>query len=1142
MKGGSKMSVLFVPLTVEAYVTNNDNIKEKEIAYIAPDYSKLENKTHLGGQLDPKAFESLIPLKAGVHLHFILPDALTQAVIKEDGNLSYPQIPNRWIITRLSSGDNIESKNWLVESDYLGLDNTESVTVPYLSDKKKPYRFLGRSYKIDEIPSEGNDYLDDLTSVGPGDSTFAAYYPNCSSVFGFHDGLEDMPTGDLTYFVMGYYLDKKKDPLYKLTNDEYSKYLENNGWSVDGEKADEMVCHGMIYTLKWRGPNYNYLSNTPTGVINVAVGNTSVEALSAMIANKIGAAKKDKKLLYGPENQEDNQILERFLALMQYDLLNYIDGVDGIAEVEDHLHIEEFNPTDGGTIWQIRMKGTGSDHNVFQVMGDIKKGTGKQLTLLNKIQSKYNKLLEALNSKRQNLFSVWQQYVDLMDNPPAPWVTPNPSEQELVLEINNLLDEIEIVIKDIIKDKENIKEEKAKLDNLILSLNDELILEEVKGESFYKGKPLALLLGGPGISRQYVFGEDGRFTENGFLMCRTSLVNELEGETISLDKEKILSYCNISKNVPKSCLGLICEAICLSPELVTWIGKKVDESELKLIGVMPSPVAYGEWIQSWVSLFLEWKISWFPTRSSVNIDNSFKGWKFNNMDYEYSHEPIMNKSSYEGRTILTPHSTKLLEFALKKNIERFKDNEKLYNALKKALENTKKLSVLSQQLSGIWTQFLSLDETLQIPIIDEKIYKGLGKRVIASMGGRLPNTVVTNSNFFPIRAGALEVDKVNIVNTFGIRQLVDSTLKETIFSEELYMKESLGQLSPRFVQGGRLNFDWISFKDSSVVSCLDPETSPVCSFFYPDFLNHGLFVYDADGSYKGKMNLVYRENSPEVRWVSAPDEPKDIKDIIFISDHTKVFLESLIYYNDNKDPAFYGLMTLIEKRIDTTCTYNNYQDLFTSWSRPLVLARARVSLDLLGEAEYSQKPCDFGNRVTYGYEQVKVPVYIGDISRSLDGSVGFFPDLSDLSSQYHKMHCIYNADTISVSTEYLSYNSPINVSPDSDWTDFTLLMEATADVSFRTGILPGFKESLQAEHIEPVLANLDFSFEVNPIISNKDIIKLPLFTKDLTKWTWYWKKDNSYINAGSVMEPKNVFEESNPVYFEGFLKRKEEKK
>ncbi len=1139
------MSVLFVPIAIEAYVTNDENMKEKEIAYIAPDYKQLKSKTHLGGQLDPKPFESLSPLEVGVHLHFILPDALTHAVTDLDGNLSYPPIPNRWIVTRLSASENIQSKSWMIESDYLGLDNTKSVTVPYLTDSETPYRFLGRSYKIGETPITAKLCLNPLTAVGPGVSTFAAYYPNCSSVLGFYDPLEDVPTGDLTYSVMGYYIDETEDPLYHLTEDEYKALLIRNAWSVEGggSQPQGTICQGMVHTLPWRGPNYDYPSNTPTGVVNAAVGNTSVEALSAMIADKISTVKKEKNKDYGPDNQEETHILERFLTLLQYDLLNYLDGVDGVAEVEDKIHTEEFNPSDSGTLWQIRAADTTDHQNVFKLIGDIKKGTGKQLTLLNEVQSNHDKLVGDLYSKRQSLFSAWQRYVDLMDNPPPPWITPNPSEEEILNQIQSLLSDIKTIIASIDQARAQVEKEKNQLLEMISTLENKIILEPVKNDSYYEGKPPALLLGGPGISRQYAFGEDGRFTKDGTLVCRTCAVNTLVGAKVKLDEGQILSYVQMPKPMSEPYNTLLCEGVCLSPKLVQWISQKVEEKELKPEGIMPSPIACSQWIQPWISLFLEWKISWLPTRTSTTPDNSLEGWKFNDMDYEYTKELLNKGNSYEGRTILTPHSTILLEKVLEKNIERFKDDPKLYEALKKALEKTKKLAVLSQQLSDIWTQLLSYENTLQIPIMEENEYKELAEQVKAGLGGQLPNTVVPNSSFFPIRAGYLQVDKVNIVNTFGIRQQVNSTLKETIFSEELYAKESLGQLAPRFTQGAKLNFDWISCQDPTVVSCLDPETSPICGFLYPDYINHALGAYDVDGTFKGRLNLVYREKTPEVRWVSAPGEPRNLDAVRFKNEHIKSFLKELLRYNDNKDPAFYCLMALIENRIDLSCSYNNDQDLFAGWSRPLVLSRARVALELQGAPQCSQKSDDFGKAITYGYEQVKMPVFIGDLSRSLDGAVGFFPDSTDLNNQYRQMHCIYNTDKLPVATQYLNYDAPICVTgSDKQWTNFTLLMEATADVNFRTGMIPGFKESVPPEHLEVTLANLDFSFEVNPIVSNKEKIKLPLFSKDSVEWSWYWTQGDAYVNSGSVLEPKNEFDNTNPVLYEGLLKRREVKK
>ncbi|WP_020613358.1 hypothetical protein [Sediminispirochaeta bajacaliforniensis] len=1119
------MSILFVPMAIEAYMTNNENSKQKEIASIAPDYTKLKNKTQLGGKLEPRAFETSVPLEAGVHLHFILPDALTHAVTLEEGSLKYPRVPNRWLVTRLFTGSKIQSKSWIVESDYLGLDNKNSVTVPFLSDKDFPYRFIGRSYPTEESPAAGDTYLEELTAIGPGDSSFAAYYPSCRTVFGFHDKLEDVASGDLTYFVMGYYADEKNDPLYHLSEGEYNQYVTENCWSVSGPQAEKMICHGMVHTVPWRGVKAEYPSNTPTGEINIAIGNTSVEALSSLIANQLCDEKKD--------------VLERFLTMMQYDLLHYSEGIDAVAEVENHIHAKEFEPEEGGSLWHIRLKGTDNDESGPKVR--IPKGTGTQLTLLNKAQADYDGLCYALQSERQRLFSSWQRYVRRIEEPPAPWEKTTPSKEDIEKEIRRLCDTIDKLKSNIEDAEHDVKKAEKALEDIIAPVKDRIILEKAVREPFYHAKPPVLLFGGAGISRQYAYGEDGRFAKDGTLLCRTSLIEGLDGTDLCLEEKDILSYCDISENLPPEYKDLFCEVVCLSPDLLAEIEKKKGVQELNARGLAPSPIGYAPWRQPWISLFMEWSMIWSPTRTSIQPENSFNGWQFSDMDYEYSGNPPTPETSYTGRTILTPHSTLLLEYVFKKNIERYKSDEQLYKKLKETVEKTKDLAILSQQLSGLWTQFLSLEETLQLPIIEKDDDADVTREIIPRMEDALPMTLAFDIPFYPIRAGFLRVNNVNIVNSFGIRQRVASTLKKTFFSEELLHDiEGKGMFPPRFIQGARLNFDWISSDDPDIVSCIDPSTSPVCCFLYPDFLNHALSVYESNGLFKGRLKLVYRESLPEVRWGSAPGEASDFESVSFQCEHTRKFLKALLQYNDNKDPAFYGFMYVIEKKMAAICTYSDCQDIFALWSRPLVLARARLSLDILGEPAYSEKSEDFGKKQSYGYEKTEVPIFIGDSSCSRDGALGFFPDSED---PYKTMHCIYKTEKIPVATDYLNYDSGLCVSParNSD-TCFSLLMEAGSEAVFRSGILPSCKRSILPEHVEKVLSTLDFSFEVTPIITDMDTIRLPLFSKENTSWTWYRREQEAYSDAGPVSEPRNVFADTNPVYLEGFLKRREQEK
>ena len=76
----------------------------------------------------------LWPLEAGVHLHWAMPDALTRAATSDQA-LTFPPLPNRWMVSRLRSTDT-SAKHWIIESDTLSTTpppGTQPPTIPVAS-------------------------------------------------------------------------------------------------------------------------------------------------------------------------------------------------------------------------------------------------------------------------------------------------------------------------------------------------------------------------------------------------------------------------------------------------------------------------------------------------------------------------------------------------------------------------------------------------------------------------------------------------------------------------------------------------------------------------------------------------------------------------------------------------------------------------------------------------------------------------------------------------------------------------------------------------------------------------------------------------------------------------------------------------
>jgi hypothetical protein len=212
-------------------------------------------------------------LDAGIHLHWALPDGLTRGVQQPDGTLTFPAVPNRWLITRiLQLSGQVVAKQWVVESDYL-MTEAEYTGTSYPAPRRKaiaipvgwnlipgnnpthdggalyypPSRRLGKVFELaawqptaptpdapldqirhlDELRQGANAFLSPgkapgpLKAVGPSGAAFAAYYPDSKGIFGFHDTFSDL-TGrfdlgsvsfQVSYQIVGWHSHASDDPL-----------------------------------------------------------------------------------------------------------------------------------------------------------------------------------------------------------------------------------------------------------------------------------------------------------------------------------------------------------------------------------------------------------------------------------------------------------------------------------------------------------------------------------------------------------------------------------------------------------------------------------------------------------------------------------------------------------------------------------------------------------------------------------------------------------------------------------------------------------------------------------------------------------------------------------------------------------------
>src|SRR5215472_9588960 len=123
----------------------------------------------------------------GVYLHWALPDGLTAGTAGADTSAaSFPAIPNRWLVLRISSSVNSPARravaSWVLRA---GDENPTNVELDSF---------------VEDGTTQGN-VQNPLNALGHGDPAWAAYYDNVVNRLAFYDSLSDTPApeGPLAY-------------------------------------------------------------------------------------------------------------------------------------------------------------------------------------------------------------------------------------------------------------------------------------------------------------------------------------------------------------------------------------------------------------------------------------------------------------------------------------------------------------------------------------------------------------------------------------------------------------------------------------------------------------------------------------------------------------------------------------------------------------------------------------------------------------------------------------------------------------------------------------------------------------------------------------------------------------------------------
>jgi hypothetical protein len=428
-------NTLLVPIHLDAlYLPTDTAVMEEMTNYSKLPYRKpgsiiQKEPVYLSESVLSPPFSNLnLTLEAGIHLHWILPDALMTGKAESDG-ITFPHVPNRWLIVR--RGGNKAEKQWVVVSDYLyaeGETPTDAINILYQpsSGEVQPFRYLGRKWELNQWRSGSTNarYIPELSAIGPfvkvdsldnEKAAFAGFYPNCRSVFGFHDAeiTGATPPKDLQYNVIGWYSDGEKDCLsqflreYSGSNSEILAEIlqEKFGWTIalpnNQNFPNRILCHA---TLKFNasGSLADPAATLPNPTI--AVGNSQEEAIAAYLARKLD------------NNISNRQIIEEQLEAIQLSDRLEQSQLDFGAKFRQARHENGFVGQTKEMLWRVVPEGNSQDsasaaRGEAQMQVTLPTSIGDRINQVNELQHQYDRKLAEIGSVREQVYADWYKFM-----------------------------------------------------------------------------------------------------------------------------------------------------------------------------------------------------------------------------------------------------------------------------------------------------------------------------------------------------------------------------------------------------------------------------------------------------------------------------------------------------------------------------------------------------------------------------------------------------------------------------------------------------------------------------------------------------------------------------------------------------------
>ncbi|WP_422769978.1 hypothetical protein ACN28C_25060 [Plantactinospora sp. WMMC1484] len=1184
------MRFVAVPIKVDGlWLTHDQNV-----AGPSADFTRLPyvdaitghdvhpEEPYLSGALLPDPFTEGLRLRAGLHLHWSLPDALTRLVHQPGGATSgnqpgaatsgnqpggatgdrpevdLPRVPNRWLVTRSRPGG--AQDRWVVESDALSDIDRGGVPYPPLAGDPRggtgrPYRFLGRTLPLSAWPGGPADRLGGLTAIGYGEPTFAAFYPNSHSVFGFHD--DDLgadpatgtgPLKGLRYDVLGWYADPSDDELLTVLaagGGQWWDLLANRlSWSVPvgaGPAPDRLLCFGRL-TFAPGNPSGSAPAADPEAGLWVA--DTATEALAA----HLGAA------LPGVTEDQVENLLEALTVADELESAS-LDLVDRLAEAR---HTASFTPVAAGIAWTVRRHddpvGTAPDGTARPITAEqrqrreglrLPEGIDDLLAALTAAQSAYDDAVNHATSLRERLFADWHRYLACA-YPPDQGRADYPDPALVGLRLRQGVEELTALARltgsyppvgpgtslahRLLAARTAVERALTAVNALAEQAGSRFLPVPVPADPYHLPNEPVVLLTGPAATPSDRYGQDGDDQPDGLLPCQV------------LDADRVTPA-----------------------DLATaaGIGTLADQVA-RLAEKLPDPhPALRRWTaQPWHPVLMVWEVEFFPSREGNNLDPADRNFDpgfvtdtYRLADGDTELRPrgaeVLDKAAnvYTGSTVLSSSTRplltgRILRYLKSSPLAGFNDARRevdepplspeqidadptilldwcagpagearlrtLAVAYRHLLAHEE--SNLAQSLGGFNDALLMLRLVRQLPIADPLGFRSgqdLAALVDAAVGGQGRRAPVPMSDFNPIRAGAMRLRRLRIVDSFGVGYDVDTTAPHTTARLRVANRPTWVALPPRLAVPARLRLDLLDAEQPDRPCAGLPTASPICGWLLPDTLDDGLRAYAGTGDWLGTLYPLPDPVRPAAAyWAPAPGTANTVDGIA--NPRLRAVVQWLRARGPDGLAAFLGGL---DDALESVEPEEPAQQ--RAWAallgRPVAVLRLAVGLHAAGLSATHQDWNVFRQDLnrngweTNDYPLVRFPVRVGEPGRLGDGTLGYWLEQEDgLGTTYHDPARLAAAGA----------DSPVELGIDLPDRTLTVLLAPTGSIHATSGILPTGSVRLTDDQMHAALAGLETGFLAAPVLTEADTVDLVRSSPPGRTWTWRERVGTAWTEVG----------------------------